>query len=80
MFLWPDPIYQDEITISREWADNTPVAISDRTGQVLITCPQQYFAYFDELLEWEFDSEEIPFVIANTAKFKSLTSPGCIEQ
>ena len=70
----------DEITISREWANNTPVSISDRTGQVLITCPQQYFAYFDELLEWEFDSEEIPFVIANTAKFKSLTSPGCIEQ
>lgn len=69
----------DEITISREWAKKTAVAFCDRTGQVLITCPQQYFAYYDELLEWAVDSEEIPFVIANTAKFKSLTSPECIK-
>jgi len=69
----------NEITISKEWAKDTPVVVDSRTGQVLITCPKQYFDFYDELLEWDFDSEEIPFIIANTAKFKSLTSTSCMK-
>jgi len=65
----------DEITISKDWAGKLPK--DSRTGQVLITCPKQYFDYFDELTEWNFESEEVPFIISKTAKFKSLTSSEC---
>lgn len=67
----------DEITISKNWATHLPKA--KRTSQVFISCPEQYFNYFDELIEWNFSSEEIPFVISQTAKFKSLTSSNCIQ-
>lgn len=65
----------DEITISKDWASE--LLKDTRTGQVLITCPQQYFKFFDELIGWNFEPEEIPFIISSTAKFKGLTSSDC---
>ncbi len=65
----------DEISISKDWAGKLPK--DSRTGQVLITCPKQYFDYFDELTAWNFDPGEVPFIISHTAKFKSLTSSDC---
>ncbi|WP_423910489.1 hypothetical protein [Candidatus Spongiihabitans sp.] len=67
----------DEIIIHREWAEKLDK--DSRTGQVLVTCPQQYFDYFDELSEWNSDPEEIPFIISKTAKFKSLTTKECVK-
>ncbi|WP_089728154.1 hypothetical protein [Candidatus Thiosymbion oneisti] len=69
----------DEVTVSKELVQDTPVAIDKRTSQVLISCPKQYFAYYDELIEWEFDHEEIPFIISSTAKFKAIANSKCLQ-
>ena len=75
-FVYTNPDIE-EITISEEWANNSNLATDKRTKQIFISCPQQYFKYFDELIEWNFEPSEIPFVISKTAKFKSLSTPGC---
>ncbi len=68
----------EEITISEEWAKNSSLATDSRTKQILVSCTNQYFKYYDELIGWDFSPSEIPFVISKTAKFKSLTNPECI--
>jgi len=67
----------EEITISKEWGKG--LVKDSRTGQVVISCPRQYFEYFDELSEWDFDAEEIPFIISRTAKYKSIATKQCIK-
>lgn len=66
----------DEVTISKEWAiaNNIPLY---KTRKILVTCPEQYFKYYDELFDRDFDEDEIPFIISHTAKFKSLKSSHC---
>ncbi len=48
-------------------------------GLPLITCPRQYFDLYDTLAELSFDDKEIPFIISNTAIFRSFTSSVCIQ-
>ncbi len=66
-----------EITISRAWAEKKHLIVDDFTGLPLITCPRQYFKYYDALVERSLKEEEIPFIISKTAHFSSLTSSSC---
>lgn len=62
----------DEITVNEEWAKSVNLDTDSRTGQVLVTCPAQYFKFEDELQARGFRLDEIPFLISNVARFKNL--------
>ncbi len=76
-FIYTDP-NNEEITISREWAEAQELAVDATTGQVLVSCPEQYFAYRDRLQAHNLPPADLPFLIARTAKFKSLTDSQCL--
>jgi hypothetical protein len=75
-FIYTDP-NNEEITIDREWAEAQQLPTDGNTGQVLVTCPEQYFAYRDQLVAHNLPAEDVPFVISHTAKFKKLTDSDC---
>ena len=62
----------EEIIIERDWAKRLELKIDRRTGEVLVTCPPQYFALRDELIGRGFREDEIPFIISSVAKFKNV--------
>ena len=62
----------EEVTIDKEWAESLGLSTDKRTGQVLVTCPPQYFAFKDELIARGFRENEIPFIISSVAKFKKV--------
>jgi hypothetical protein len=69
----------EELTINREWAESVGLKTDKRTGQVLVTCPPQYFAFKDELLARGFREDEVPFIISSVAKFKKVGTT-CYEE
>jgi len=75
-FIYTDP-NNEEITISREWAEAQGLAVDATTGQVLVSCPEQFFAYRDRLQAHNLPTADLPFLIARTAKFKTLTDSQC---
>ncbi len=81
----PDRIFiytntdMNEVVISRKWGEKTGLDLDWLRGLPLITCPRQYFDFYDALAEQSFAEEEIPFIISKTAHFSSLTSPRCVQ-
>lgn len=62
----------EEIIVDKDWAERANLKTDRRTGQVLVTCPPQYFAFKDELIGRGFREDEIPFIISSVAKFKKV--------
>lgn len=71
IFTPPD---NQEIIIDEIWATKNNLSVDPRTGQVLVTCAEQYFGFYDSVLEQGIQERDIPFVISQTAKFKKLDS------
>lgn len=67
----------NEVVISRKWGEKTHLDLDWLRGLPLITCPRQYFDFYDALVESSFNDKEIPFIISQTAIFRSLTSSSC---
>ncbi len=70
-FVYTNPD-NEEVAIDKEWAESVGLNTDKRTGQVLVTCPPQYFAFKDELIARGFREDEIPFIISSVAKFKQV--------
>jgi hypothetical protein len=71
IFTPPD---NQEIIIDETWARDNSLNVDTKTGQVLITCADQYFRFYDNIFDQGIQERDIPFLISQTAKFKKLDS------
>ncbi len=69
-----------EVVLTKELAGNQGIACDGATGQILVSCPDQYFKIESFLLARNYSLDEIPFAISRVAKFKDLYSGVCAEK
>ncbi|MEW6665321.1 MAG: hypothetical protein AB1512_08885 [Thermodesulfobacteriota bacterium] len=69
-----------ETVFTKDLAKHQGLACDGATGQVLVSCPDQYFRLESFLVARNYSSDEIPFIISRVAKFKDMYSGGCAEK
>lgn len=77
-FINPEP---REFIIDKKWADSYSLLTDQRTGEVIVSCYQQYDKFAASLKDYQVPVDEIPFVIAMTAKWKNYADfNNCLKQ
>lgn len=69
-----------ETVFTKDLAKSQGLPCDGATGQVLVSCPDQYFGIESFLVARNYSSDEIPFIISRVAKFKDMYSGGCAEK
>lgn len=62
-----------EFIIDEDWAKSYSLITHMRTGEVVVSCYDQYINYYNALLDSQVPNEEIPFIISITAKWEEVS-------
>ena len=68
----------DEVPVTKSWAEQNKLLLDAATGKIKVTCPQQYFAFQDALIEQGFNEAEASFIISKIGRWKGLSSSKCL--
>jgi len=67
-----------EIAFNADIATKHGLARDGVTGQMLVTCTDQYFKIEKFLLDRSYNIDEIPFIISKVARFKQFNAGTCL--
>lgn len=68
----------DEVPVTKSWAKQNGLPLDTATGKIIVTCPQQYFAFQDALVEQGFSEDEASFIISKIGRWKGLSNSKCL--
>lgn len=67
----------DEVNITQTWAEQNSLGLDNATGKIKVTCPPQYFAFEDALIQQGFNRTESTFIISKIGRWRDLSDAGC---